>query len=311
MNVSKDRVITGAFITILYAAVFMLSIYVHPIFFDVFVFAIAICGVYEMCKAVACFTSEPIYMIDFISVVVGFVAFWFTQYFFKTNASGMTAYFASVAIMILTTVVVTAFSKTYVKGNAVSTIFVMLYPTALLMFSAGINYFMFPELDMTVDAAMPYRNAGISLMLLVPSFTDVFAYLVGSTFKGKKLCPSISPNKTISGAVGGLFGGLFGAGIVLLVTYLAVLFDVNLFGLGMFSDSWAITIVHFVVLGLFGSVFNQLGDLAASFIKRRAQIKDYSNLLPGHGGVLDRFDGFTFCGVFYYMYFAVLLIVGL
>lgn len=77
----------------------------------------------------------------------------------------------------------------------------------------------------------------------------------------------------------------------------------------MLTDGWATTIINFVALGLFGSVFDQLGDLMASFVKRRAGIKDYSNLLPGHGGVLDRIDGFMLCGVFYYIYFAVMLLI--
>lgn len=305
----KDRVITGTFIAIVYIAVFLSAMYVHPIFFDVFIFAIALCGVYEMCKAVANYTSEPIFIIDMIAAVVGFAGFWFAQYFFKTNAAGMTGYFVVLAVMIIATVLVTAFSNTYVKGNAVSTIFVMLYPTALLMFSVGINYFMRSGLGIGVMSSLPYRNAGIALMFLVPALTDVFAYQIGSAIKGKKLCPSISPNKTVSGAVGGLLGGLVGAGVVLLLTYLAVRFKVNIFGLAMLTDGWTSTIINFVMLGLFGSVFDQIGDLAASFVKRRAGIKDYSNLLPGHGGILDRVDGFMFCGVFFYMYFAVMLMI--
>ena len=79
----------------------------------------------------------------------------------------------------------------------------------------------------------------------------------------------------------------------------------------MLTDDWLTTILNFVALGLVGSVFDQIGDLVASFIKRRANIKDYSNLLPGHGGILDRVDGFLFCGVFYYIYFAVMILIVL
>lgn len=305
----KDRVITGTFIAIVYIAVFLLSMYIHPIFFDVFIFAVAVCATYEMCKAVANFTSEPIFIIDLIAVVLGFAGFWFAQYFFKTSASGMTGYFITLVVMILVTVLTTAFSKVYVKGNAISTIFVMLYPNALLMFAMGINYFMSAGMEVGTISSLPFRNAGIALMFLVPALTDVFAYQIGSAIKGKKLCPSISPNKTISGAIGGLLGGVVGAGLVCLLTYLATEFNVNLFGLAMLTENWATTIVNFVMLGLFGSVFDQIGDLAASFVKRRSGIKDYSNLLPGHGGIMDRVDGFMFCGVFFYMYFAVALLI--
>lgn len=297
------------FIAIIYVAVVLLALYVHPIFFDVFVFLLVCCCAYEMSRALTGAFSPPILIIDLIEIVIGFVAFWFAQYYFKTTSSGMTAYYIALAVMTVVTVIVTACSKTYVKGNAVSTIFVMLYPSALLMFSVGLNYFIDGDIGMNVMGSLPYRNAGIALMFIVPAFTDVFAYLVGSTVKGKKLCPSISPNKTVSGAVGGLFGGIFGAGIVLLLTFLAERFSVNLFGLRMLTDSWVTTIINFVMLGLMGSVFDQIGDLAASFVKRKSGIKDYSNILPGHGGVLDRVDGFIFCGVFYYLYFAVMILI--
>lgn len=309
MAMKKDRVITGTFIAIVYIAVFMLAMYVHPIFFDIFIFALAAGGVYEMSKAISNVMSAPILLLGLIEVALGFGAFWFAQYYFRTNASGMTAYFIVLATMVLVTLIVTACSKTYVKGNAVSTIFVMLYPSAILMFSAGINYFMSPEVGISVISSLPYRNAGIALMFLVPAFTDVFAYQIGSAIKGKKLCPSISPNKTVSGAIGGLLGGIVGAGIVLLLTFLARNYGINIFGLAMLTDGWATTIINFIALGLFGSVFDQAGDLVASYIKRRSGIKDFSNLLPGHGGILDRIDGFMLCGVFYYMYFAVMLIL--
>lgn len=306
---NKQRVATGAFISILYVAVFLLAVYVHPICFDIFILLLAAGGVYEMCKAVAKFTSEPIWVIDFVTVGALFAGFWFAQYYFKTLTSGMMGYFAMLAVMMIVTVITTAASKKYVKGNAVSTIFVMLYPTALLMFAVGMNYFMNAEVGINVDGSLPVRNAGILLLFIVPALTDIFAYQIGSTVKGKKLCPSISPNKTISGAIGGLAGGVIGGGIVALLTFLAVHFRINLFGLAMLTDGWATTVINLLLLGLFGSVFDQIGDLAASFVKRRAGIKDYSNLLPGHGGILDRIDGLLFCAVFFYMYLEVLLLL--
>ena len=137
----KTRVITGIFITFIYAAVILLALYVHPIFFDVFIFLLALCGTYELTNAVKRMFSPPIVVLNLITVVACFGAFWFSQYFFKTYSAGMTGFFLAFALMILVTVLTTAFSKTYVKGNAVSTIFIMLYPCALLLFSLGINAF--------------------------------------------------------------------------------------------------------------------------------------------------------------------------
>lgn len=307
----KTRVITGIFIAAVYIAVMLLTLYVHPIFFDVFIFLIAMGGVYEMSKALSISFSPPILVLDIIAVVLSFGAFWFSQYFFKnseTYAAGMAGFFVALVVMIIVTVIVTTSSKVYVKGNALSTIFIMLYPTALLMFSVGLNGFIDVGMPGVVGTT-PQRSAGIALMFLVPTFTDIMAYAVGSTVKGKKLCPTISPNKTISGAVGGLVGGLLGAGLVIIVTYLATKFSINLFGLSMLTDRWSTTIINLLALGLFGSVMDQLGDLFASYIKRKSGIKDFSKLLPGHGGVLDRVDGFIFCGVFFYMYFAFMILI--
>lgn len=303
----KPRVITGILITIVYIAVVISALYVHPVFFDVFIFLLSVCGAYEIAKALSGIFSKPILIIDLIGIVLGFGAFWFSQYYFKTYASGMTGYFITLAVMVLVTVIVTACSKVYVKGNAISTIFVMLYPCALLMFSLGLNYFV--DFSYGKVISTPFRNAGIAMMFTVPPFTDMFAFLVGSKLKGKKLAPTISPNKTISGAIGGLFGGMLGAGVVLLLTYLAETFSVNLFGFAMITEKWSTTVINFMILGLVGAVFDQIGDLVASFIKRRAGIKDFSNLLPGHGGILDRVDGFIFCGVFFYLYFAVMILL--
>ncbi len=309
MSKAGVRIVTGTLIALVYIGVLLLATYVHPIFFDVFVFLLCSGGAWEMARALSKKFSPAILIVDMISVVVGFGAFWFAQYFFKSYSAGITGYFISLAVMILVTVIVTSASKTYVKGNAFTTIFVMLYPVAILMFSVAMNYFI--NLDFSrVTGSTPFRNAGLCLIFVVPAFTDSFAYLVGSIFKGKKLCPSISPNKTVSGAIGGLLGGVLGAGLILLAMFLAVEYDVNIVGLDkLTSNGWTATIVNMLMLGLFGAVFDQMGDLVASFIKRRVEIKDYSNLLPGHGGVLDRVDGFMLCGVFFYMYLAVMQLI--
>jgi len=130
------------------------------------------------------------------------------------------------------------------------------------------------------------------LLLAVPSVGDIAALFVGSTVKGPKLCPAVSPNKTISGAVGGLIGSLITA---LLVGVLAWLLAVKSRDV---LPEWS----HYVLLGLIGGVAGQLGDLFASLIKRHCGLKDFSNLFPGHGGMLDRLDSVIFMAVIIFCY---------
>ena len=301
------RTITGIIITVVYVAVLALSMYVHQIFFDIFLFFLAAAGTYEICRALPNFIGNPIYIINIIAVVLGFGSFWFSQYYFATYSSGLGGYFVSLAVMVLFTVIFTACSKKYVSSNAFATIFAMLYPTMLLMFTMAMNYFL--NVGEGISSSLPYRNAGVVLNFLVPPLTDVFAYLVGSRLRGKKLCSSISPNKTVSGAIGGLAGGLIGSGVAAAAIALNYYLDWNVMGLTIFPNGWLETGISLAILGLLGSVAGQVGDLFASYIKRRANIKDYSNLLPGHGGVLDRVDSFIFGGVVFYMYFMVAIIL--
>lgn len=122
----------------------------------------------------------------------------------------------------------------------------------------------------------------VLLPFVLAFLSDTGAYFVG-VFMGKhKLCPNISPKKTVEGFVGGIVGAIVGVMIFGLVLSLAFDLKVNfLYGL---------------VYGVVGSVVSVLGDLTFSVIKRQSGIKDYGNLIPGHGGILDRFDSMTIVG---------------
>lgn len=132
----------------------------------------------------------------------------------------------------------------------------------------------------------------LALMIVIPCLGDIFALYVGSTLRGPKLCPAVSPNKTISGAIGGLVGSLIGA---LLVGGIAYLTAVG-------SRALLPSLGHYVLLGLIGGVAGQVGDLFASLIKRHCGIKDFSNLFPGHGGMLDRLDSVIFMAAIMFCY---------
>lgn len=106
--------------------------------------------------------------------------------------------------------------------------------------------------------------------------SDSGAYFAGRAFGKHKLAPVISPNKTVEGVLGGLLGGVVGMVVFCLVLQLAFSFQINY--------------LYALIYGLLGSLASVFGDLSFSAIKRQTGIKDYGKLIPGHGGILDRFD---------------------
>jgi phosphatidate cytidylyltransferase len=133
--------------------------------------------------------------------------------------------------------------------------------------------------DYAVGAAA--GTALVFLPVLLTWTTDVGAYAFGRTFGRKKLIPSISPGKTVEGAVGGL-----GLAIVICLLYVRFIL--------MPYAQLGLTIQGAVLFAIVISVAAQTGDLAESLLKREAGVKDSSHIIPGHGGILDRFDSLLF-----------------
>lgn len=154
----------------------------------------------------------------------------------------------------------------------------------------------------------------ILLLYAITAGTDVFAYLGGMLFGKKKMSKYISPNKTIGGGIIGIFGSTMLCLLIMLIfSYVPAQFNIlgNFFGI-RFGDTdidaasdfvnsafWWISIV-FIFLVL--SIISVVGDLSFSYIKRIYEIKDYSNLIPGHGGVLDRIDSLIFVSCAYLLF---------
>ncbi len=125
------------------------------------------------------------------------------------------------------------------------------------------------------------HGGGLVLVPLVAAFcSDSAALFTGMACGKHKLSPLVSPHKTVEGAVGGLVGGMLGMVIFRIIFYLCTLQPLHIGGC--------------ILMGLVGALMGQLGDLSFSAIKRQYGIKDYGRLLPGHGGVLDRFDSVLF-----------------
>ncbi|MBQ7793710.1 MAG: phosphatidate cytidylyltransferase [Clostridia bacterium] len=149
-----------------------------------------------------------------------------------------------------------------------------------------------------VRIRLEFPTWAVLWVFIIAWFTDSGAYFAG-VFLGKhKLVPHISPKKTVEGAVGG---------VVLCVIASAVYaYILNVYAAG--EKEIAVDLfVAFMLMGLVGSVLSQFGDLVASCIKRDYEIKDYGSILPGHGGLMDRFDSVVFIAPF--VYYAIRLIV--
>jgi len=141
---------------------------------------------------------------------------------------------------------------------------------------------------MTLWGNLPAGAAYVWLAFVGTWASDTFAYFVGSYLGKHKLCPGISPNKTIEGALGGVLGS------TLVVTLLGSVFT--------------LPVSHSMLMGLLVGIAAPLGDLVESAIKRFSDVKDSGHILPGHGGILDRFDSILFTApvVYYYLHAFVL-----
>ncbi|WP_424527387.1 phosphatidate cytidylyltransferase [Spiroplasma endosymbiont of Glossina fuscipes fuscipes] len=147
-----------------------------------------------------------------------------------------------------------------------------------------------------------YGWSSVVWLALIIILTDTFAFVGGVSYGKHKLAPNVSPNKTWEGAA---TGTIMAAGIA--ITYAVLMFNLNEnekhWVFNFFSndnDKHVMRYVIYVLLAFVLSILSQLGDLSFSWIKRRYDIKDFSNLLPGHGGVLDRLDSFSL--VFFVMF---------
>ena len=154
-----------------------------------------------------------------------------------------------------------------------------------------------PGLSLVALSLLPDQKA-VEVVLLcltfaVPLLGDIFALFIGRAVGGPKFCPAVSPKKTIAGSAGGLAGSVIAAMAV--------------FGLShVFCDAPTLAKLpvwwHYLILGFLGGFVGQIGDLFASLLKRHSGIKDFSNLFPGHGGMLDRLDSVLFMAVLMYCY---------
>lgn len=264
-------------------------------------------GVFEMYQAFKRAGYRPIPS----ALILGCVAAFPLTYFFMADGVMLTLAVTVVAALIVFTLKhnlgeakpqteeeggepAGSVKKGYSLNDMFATVFIGIYPLSLFMLFLPVNH---------SEAGL----LGIMLVIAVPVMTDTMAYFTGMALGKRKLCPQISPKKTVAGAVGGVIGGIIGALIVFF------LFDFSS-AMSVFPNSGSMELIPgnlygslglYIALGIVGGVLSELGDLAASWIKRKAGIKDFGKIFPGHGGIMDRLDSILFMLPLVYLVFAV------
>lgn len=140
----------------------------------------------------------------------------------------------------------------------------------------------------------PYGIYTVWMIFISSWICDTCAYVVGMLFGKHKLAPVLSPKKSIEGAIGGIVGSALVGAVYAYFVVESVISEQRIIG-------------AFILISAVGAVISQVGDLAASAIKRNHEIKDYGKLIPGHGGVMDRFDSVIFTAPM--IYFLTLLLI--
>ena len=169
-----------------------------------------------------------------------------------------------------------------------------LQATLLPLIYPGVFYILLFDLTFA-GAGMPLTLLFV-LLFLVPSMNDCFALFTGMACGKHKLSPQISPKKTIEGSIGGLAAAVVFA--MLLPRLVCLFYGADASAL---APMW-----YYALFGLMAGVLSQIGDLAASLVKRDCGIKDFGKIFPGHGGVMDRLDGILFATLACHLFFRVM-----
>lgn len=160
-----------------------------------------------------------------------------------------------------------------------------------LFYVAGLFSFLLLIRELPHQLGWDYKIGGLWIVFLLLSIwsCDTFAYFIGAPLGKHKLSPAVSPNKTVEGFFGGILGALVAA----------------FFSYHVFFKSAGLN--HLLIISIFVGLIGQIGDLTESLFKRDAKLKDISHIIPGHGGILDRFDSLLFVSpiVYYYLKFVV------
>jgi len=222
---------------------------------NVAILIVSLLGLHEFYDAIKKLGKTPIPI----------VGYFITFLIFISKFSSITFDFILTLLIVLTLIIFLFIKKMTIEDVALTIIGVLYIPFLLH------------------HIALLDNTKYIWLIFIISFGTDTFAYFVGVSIGKKKLCPQISPKKSVEGAIGGILGSI-------LLSYIYAIY--------MQIDD----IAKILVLSFLASIISQFGDLIASKIKRSIGIKDYGKLMPGHGGILDRFDSIILAAPVIYYY---------
>ena len=314
----KERLLTSLGLTIVLVLAFVLKIYVSAYFFDFFIVILGLLGGIEIAKLLTKmgkYNHSEIVAIFPVILCVGLVLCLF-------GGLGYYSLLVGLALIVVFTLGVFLFDLVFRKATrkemrirevkepltkfafkkAINTMCGFVYPAFLLSTMILLNHF---EILSSVGDVFPAVSVMTLLFaFLIPIFTDTFAMFTGSLLGGKKLCPKISPGKTISGAIGGaVCAVILCASLFLMLNQIeSIAYVLNAVNLGI-NNIWKL-----IIIVLVGSVISQVGDVYESYLKRKAGVKDTGRILPGHGGILDRFDSYIFLAPYLLVAFLILFI---
>ncbi|MCI7789695.1 MAG: phosphatidate cytidylyltransferase [Lachnospiraceae bacterium] len=272
-KISKERVISGIILVMIALA----TILPGGAILAVTLYLISNVAFLELTKACGIRTDEKLNALE----VTGLLAI-ASYYLLISFAQTYTYFMITVILVLMALMFVYVFSFPKFKANQVmATYFSLIYAPVMLSF-------------IFLTRQLPYGIYLVWMIFISSWISDTCAYLVGVLIGKHKLVPQLSPKKTVEGSIGGILGSaVVGAlfGFLLLDKTLGG----HQFGVMLF------------VIGAIGSVISQVGDLAASAIKRNHDIKDYGKLIPGHGGIMDRFDSVIFTAPMIYFLIIIFL----
>ena len=272
------RTITGVIMAGFLFLILWLTSFSHFVF-DGVVMVVGGIAAWELTRALSNPEREKRFSVILPAVLIA----WLTSYPLAFFFGYMGLLFATL-IATVTAFIIFIFTAKIRIEDFFATVFAILYPIALLsvLFVLNNEYGMIP----------------VILAIAIGTISDLFAYFIGALFGKKKIFPKISPKKTYAGCIAGLIGGAIGGIIVYLIFELGGFPTLVRFSfLDFFDGSVGATVGTYAAVGFIIAVFSEIGDLAASRIKREVGIKDYGKLLGSHGGILDRIDSILFTSV--------------